>query len=265
MACSSSMDELVHRAQSGDRAAMEQLLLSVAPAIRRFAGRMCHNEADADDVLQDTLVAVTKNLPAFEGRSALTSWVFLLARTACSRRRRGKMAAPALGLEALDATASDAPSPLAEAEQHELARVLGEALDSLSDEHREVIMLRDVEGLSAAEAAVALELSVDALKSRLHRARGALREAIERCLRQGARLRPGCPDVARLWSDKLEGDLSARDCADMEAHIEACPACRRACHTLHGALLACQGAAGDRVPDALRERVADALASCTRT
>lgn len=243
---------------------MERLLLQVAPAVRRFARRMCRNDADADDVLQDTLIAVTKNLASFEGRSALTSWVFLLTRTACSRRRRGKKAEPTLGVEALDATAADTPSPLAEAEQHEIGRVLGEALDALSDEHREVIMLRDVEGLSAVEAADALELSVDALKSRLHRARGALREAVERCLGQGARLRPGCPDAAKLWSDKLEGDLSPRDCTEMEAHIEACPACRRACHTLHGALLACQSSPGDRVSDELRARVADALAACGR-
>lgn len=225
---------------------------------------MCRNDADADDVLQDTLVAVTKNLPSFEGRSALTSWVFLLARTACSRRRRGKKAQPTLGVEALDAVAADTPSPLAEAEQHEVGRVLDEALRALSDEHREVILLRDVEGLSAAEAAVALELTVDALKSRLHRARGALREAVEQCLREDTRPRPGCPDAARLWSDKLEGDLSPRDCAEMEAHLVACPACRRACHTLRDALLACQSVPGEQVSDDLRARVTEALAACAR-
>lgn len=248
---------------------MEQLLLKVAPSIRRFAGRMCRNDADADDVLQDTLVSVTKNLPSFEGRSALTSWVFLLARTACSRKRRGKQAEPALGIDALDTAVSDEPSPLAQAEQHELERVFGDALATLSDEHREVIMLRDVEGLSAVEAADALELSVDALKSRLHRARAALREEIERALggrrmNPGVRLRPGCPDVARLWSDKLEGDLSAADCAEMETHIESCHACRRACHTLHGALLACKNDGGDRVSDDIRQHVAAALTKCAR-
>lgn len=236
--------------------------MRVAPMVRRFAGRMCRDDADADDVLQDTLVAITKNLPSFEGRSALSSWVFLLARTACSRRRRGAGARATLGVEALEEAPSDAPSPLAEAEQHELERVLGDALDALADDHREVILLRDVEGLPATEAAVALGIGVDALKSRLHRARAALRAAVERCLDEGARLRPSCPDVARLWSEKREGDLSPRDCAEMEAHIEHCPACRRACHTLHGTLLACQAEVGSRVSDEMRARVDAALSAC---
>lgn len=256
------IEDHVARAQAGDRAAMQAVLLRVAPMVRRFARRMCRHDADADDVLQDTLVAVTKHLPAFEGRSALSSWVFSLARTACSRRRRGVGARPTLGLDALEPRPSDAPSPLAEAEQRELARVLDDALRALSDEHREVIVLRDVEGLSTAEAAEALGLGVDALKSRLHRARAALRASVERCLDQGARLGPGCPDVARLWSEKREGDLSPRDCAEMEAHVARCPSCRRACHTLRGTLLACQAEAGDTVSDDLRARVDAALGAC---
>ncbi len=222
---------------------MQAVLLRVAPMAHRFARRMCAHEADAEDVLQDTLVAVTKHLGAFGGRAALSSWVFTLARSACSRRRRGPLTRGAVGLEALVDASSEAPPPDAQAEQRELARVLGDALAELRDDHREVILLRDVEGLSAADAAVALEVSVDALKSRLHRARAALREAVERRLGDGARLDPRCPDVARLWSELREGSLSPGDCAAMQAHVDGCPTCRLACHTLRGAL---QGLPGRR-------------------
>ncbi len=93
-------DELapwVARAKAGDRVALEHVLAKVAPSVYRFGLRMCGNAHDADDVLQDTLVQVSEHLSQFEGRSALTSWVFTLARTACSRRRRGLKNRPAEG------------------------------------------------------------------------------------------------------------------------------------------------------------------------
>ena len=78
---------LIDRARQGDRDAMESVLESVAPSIRRFALGMCRNDADADDVVQDALLSIATNLGSFEGRSAFATWAFTLARTACSRRR----------------------------------------------------------------------------------------------------------------------------------------------------------------------------------
>ena len=111
-ACMSAvMDEaLVGRAQAGDRVAMQDLLTSVAPSIRRFALRMCRNEADADDVLQDALLSIATHLDSFEGRSSVPSWAFALTRSACSRRRRGKKNQPAEGEDALATRAIDATS-----------------------------------------------------------------------------------------------------------------------------------------------------------
>jgi len=229
-----TMDDLVRLAKSGDQAALEKLLVNVAPKVQRFGMRMCKNAPDADDVLQDTLLTILRHLPKFERRSSFTSWVFALTRSACARRRRGLKNKP--GME------------------------LAEALDELSDEYREVILLRDVESLTAPEAAESLGISVEALKSRLHRARQALRNTLAQVLEPtGPKASVTCPDIMELWSRKLEGDLDALDCAQMEKHLATCPACESACSALKNALGACRRQAARDVPVEIQEQVRAAL------
>lgn len=256
----SDLTSLVERARGGDREALDAVLANVAPSIHRFALRMCKNGHDADDVLQDTLMSVAKHLSDFEGRSALTSWVFTLTRNACARRRRGLKNRPPVSDERVAYEADPAPTPEARAAGQELVAALSSALDGLPDDYREVILLRDVEGLTAAETAAALEVSVDAVKSRLHRAREALRAALRPLLEPAAApATSGCPDVVAMWSKKLEGDLSQGDCASMEAHIAVCPTCSGACDALKRALLACQRVRGEDVPPAIQARVKAAV------
>jgi RNA polymerase sigma-70 factor (ECF subfamily) len=253
-------EEVVQRAQAGDRAALEVVLTSLAPSIRRFGLRMCKNAHDADDVLQDTLIAISRHLPELEGRSSLSSWVFALTRSACARRRRGLKNQPPVDDTRVADTADAAPSPESRLGDRELAAALSSAIDGLSEDHREVIALRDIEGLSAAEAASALGISVDALKSRLHRAREALRTSLKPWLEpQAARAPAGCPNVAVLWSKKLEGELDQADCAAMERHLETCPACSAACDALKQALVICRRVAEEDVPPEVQERVKRAM------
>ena len=254
------LDPLVKRARAGDVKALEELLASVAPAVQRFGLRMCKNPPDADDVLQDTLLAIATHLGEFEGRSSLSSWVFALTRSACARRRRGLK-------NQAHVSESDAPeprdptaSPEDRASDSELAGALNRALDGLSDEYREVILLRDVEGLTAPDAAAALGLSVDALKSRLHRARESLRTSLKPLLEPDApRPSSSCPEVVSLWSSKLEGDLSSADCAKMEEHVKSCPACAGACDALKRALLACRQSVTSAVRPEVQARVKAAV------
>lgn len=258
------LGELVARARKGDREALEAVLGTVAPSVHRFSVRMCKNVTDAEDVLQDTLISVANHLGEFEGRSSLSSWVFALTRSACARKRRGLKNRPPVSDDALAETPDTAPTPEAQAADHELSSALTGALDGLSDEHREIILLRDVEGLSAPEAASALGISVDAVKSRLHRAREALRGALRPILEPAIPPVPaGCPDVVALWSKKLEGDLSQGDCSAMEKHLETCPACGSACDALKRALLACQHVRTEEVPPAIQARVKAALSAWT--
>jgi RNA polymerase sigma-70 factor (ECF subfamily) len=253
------MDDLVARARRGDRAAVEELLAGIAPSVYRFGRRLCGNAHDADDVLQDTLINVADHIGEFDGRASLASWVFALARNACARRRRGLKNRPP---EAFDRVADEpdiAPSPELGAAGRELAAALGRALATLPLESREVVLLRDVEGLSASETASALGTSVDAVKSRLHRAREALREELRPLLEAPAPGGSDCPDVTLLWSKKLEGELSQEDCAAMEKHVESCTRCARACGALKQALGACRSAGSGAVPASVQERVKAAV------
>lgn len=255
------MDEMVVRAQRGDTAALEELLAAVAPTVLRFARRMCKSDADADDVVQDTLLAAATHLTDFEGRSSLSSWLFALARSACARKRRGLANRPAEDAAVLVAHADPRPSPESQAEAGELAAALERALAAMPEDYREVLVLRDLEGLTAPEAAEAIGIGVDALKSRLHRARGALRDALLASLQPSAPRVPaaGCPDVVQALSRKLEGELTPDDCARMEAHLAGCPSCRSACDALEGALATCRRAKEAPVSPEIRARLERAL------
>ena len=255
LTATSNLDALLDRARRGDREALEAVLARVAPAVHRFGLRMCKNAHDAEDVLQDTLLNVAKHLGDFEGRSSLSSWVFSLTRSACARKRRGLKNRPPVSDEHMVGKPDLAANPEAQAAHRELASALSGALDGLSDDYREVILLRDVEGLSAPEAASSLGITVDALKSRLHRAREALRSALRPLLEPAGHAAAGCPDVVALWSQKLEGDLSQGDCSAMEKHIAGCPACNAACDALKRALLACQDVRAEEVPPEIQARV----------
>lgn len=252
--------DLVTRARAGDRAAMERLLASVAPSIKRFAHRMCRHDADAEDVLQDALLSIATHLGDFEGRSALPSWAFAITRSACARRRRGKKNEPADGDDALRDRPAEDPSPSDRVEAGETRALVERALDRLPEEHREVLLLRDAEGLSGAEAAAALGVSIDALKSRLHRARSALRDELRPILESDAAPRAStCPDVVRAFSRNLEGDLDASACAEMEAHVSGCPACGRTCDVLQEALTACRASPTPSLTPELEARVRAAV------
>lgn len=255
--------DLLVRAKGGDRQALESLLSTLAPSILRFGTRMCRGGHDAEDVLQDTLLTIANHLGEFKGESSLESWVFALTRSACARRTRGLKNKPPLSDEYLVSERDAAPSPEERAAERELSRVLHAALDGLSDEHREVIHLRDVEGLTAPEAAHALGISVDALKSRLHRAREALRVNLRPVLEPNIQSPPNCPDVVALWSKKLEGDLRQSDCERMENHLATCASCGAACSALKEALSACTRARSETVPPWVEDRVRRAVLAWT--
>jgi RNA polymerase sigma-70 factor (ECF subfamily) len=252
---------LVDRARGGDAAAMEELLAGVAPAVQRFGRRMCQSEHDADDVVQDTLINIATHLDQFEGRASLSSWAFALARSACSRRRRGLKNRPPVADDAAAERVDPAPTPEQHVASAELGSALSQALDALSDDHREVILLRDVEGLTAPEASAALGVSVDAVKSRLHRARAALRDALRPVLEPEPAPPPAgdCPDVVELWSRYADGELGPEDCAAMERHLQNCPSCGAACQALKSALGACRAVRQSAVPPTIQEHVRRAL------
>ena len=250
--------ELLAAAREGDAAALEALLVRYQPHLYRFGLRMCGNAEDAGDVAQESLVSMARSLRAFRGDSSVSSWLFTIARRFCIKKRRRSKFAPgreesidAPGTDAAQRLADPAPSPEQSATNQELAAVLTRAIDALDPPHREVLVLRDVEGLSAPEVAKVLGISVDAVKSRLHRARIAVRQEVAPVLGSPAIATPRvsmCPDVLALFSRHLEGEIDPGVCATMEAHLARCGHCRGACESLKRTLAMCRQLATPEVP-----------------
>ncbi len=253
--------ELVAAARAGDPRALEALLVRHAPMVRRVGARLSRTEADADDVLQDTLLTAARSFEGFRGEASFSTWLYTIARSHAQKRRgRGKLAAaPTVSLEdsveALELL-DEGDHPEDAMLRHELGEAVARALTGLDPVSREIVILRDVEGLSAKEVAGALGVGVDAVKSRLHRARVRLRDAL------GAAIAPaeaGCPDVVTLFSRYLEGEIDAVSCERMQAHVEGCGRCSSACDSLRTTLRACSASVSGRVADEVQAQVRAAL------
>jgi RNA polymerase sigma-70 factor, ECF subfamily len=259
----SSDEELVAAARAGSADAIEALLEKYQQRIFAFGLRMCGDVEDAKEVLQETLLAAARNVKDFRGGSSLSTWLYTIARSFCIKRRRRAKYAPAeeLSLDALGAALPAAgPAPDEIASQREIRRALAGVIEALDPDSREVLVLRDIEGLTAPEVAEVTDTSVDAVKSRLHRARASVRALLE--ARLGAEplaRRPDCPDVLTAFSKKLEGDLAPTLCADLERHVDACAACRGACESLKRALATCAHLTARPVPEDIKQSVRKAL------
>jgi RNA polymerase sigma-70 factor, ECF subfamily len=260
--------DLLEAARSGSGDALEALLERHEARLYRFARRLCRHREDAEDVLQESLLAAARGLSGFRGASSIGTWLYTIARSFCIKKRRRSVFAPAE--VSLDTEASIAargvpdpgrrPDEALEASRLETA--LERAIAALDRPYREVLLLRDVEGLPAAEVARVTGLSVPAVKTRLHRARGRLREALAPLLApRGAPALPArpCPDIVRLFSRHLEGDISARTCARMEKHQAGCPRCEATCDGLKEVLRMCRTAPEPEIPAELQDQVRRAV------
>jgi len=176
-----SDEALVRRSAAGDRSAFERLASRHAAALYRFTVRVCGGEREAEDALQDGLLAAWRGAATFRGESAARTWLYQVVVNACRRRHRRRAGEPAEieGEEAAAAVAADESGPEERVSARQAARALDAALAELAPEAREVLMLRDVEGLSGDETAAALGLGLAAMKSRLHRARLDLKARVE--------------------------------------------------------------------------------------
>ncbi len=262
---------LLEAARSGDASALSTLLERHEPQLYRFARRLCRHREDAEDVLQDSLLAAARNLRTFRGDSALATWLYTIARSFCIKKRRRSVFAPVEvslegeGVLAVRGLRDPARGPEQALQHARLTEALEAGIASLDRRYREVLLLRDVEGLSANEVAGVTGLSLAAVKTRLHRARARLRIALAPFLGVGEPAEAAgsaasrCPDIVRLFSRHLEGDVSARTCARMERHLAGCPGCKAACEALKQVLQACRTAPGPTLPRELQERVRAAV------
>ncbi|GEL70235.1 RNA polymerase subunit sigma-24 [Myxococcus virescens] len=183
--------QLLARAQDGDVSAFEALVDAHRDKVYGLALRMTRSEADAAEITQDTFLSAYQHLKDFRGDAAFGSWVHRIAANHALMRLRHRRVAQAAEQELQGPEFTERGS-LAEypqtdwsrdAEEKALDAELGSAIQQASDRlpegYREVFLLKDVEGLSYEQIAEATGDSIPAIKSRLHRARLALREAID--------------------------------------------------------------------------------------
>lgn len=168
-------------AQAGDLAALDRLITTHRQGVYRYGLHVCRTTEDAEDAVQETLWAATRAIRTFRGTAtSIASWLFTIVRRECLRLIDGHRRAPHPLDGAEDAVVADVIDPEDAVALRQRVELLAGALTDLDPLHREVILLRDIRELSAPEAAAELGISIDALKSRLHRARVNLRDHVAR-------------------------------------------------------------------------------------
>lgn len=179
--------ELVARAKSGDTDAFAQLVEANQNRIYSLALRMVGNPEDAADLAQEAFLSAWRGLERFQGEAAFSTWLYRLASNACidflRKEKRKRAAGGVLSLDDTEEGATlDLPDydadPHRQLEQSEVRRAIADGLAGLSPEHRNVLTLREISGLSYAEIADLLGLEEGTVKSRISRARLALRKKL---------------------------------------------------------------------------------------
>lgn len=171
-------EEAVRRVRDGEAALFEIVMRRYNQRLFRVARAILRDDAEAEDVLQQGYVNAYAHLHQFAGQARFSTWLTrIVTYEALGRLRRRGRAREGTGEEDMAETvAARQPDPEQQAYAGELRRALEASLDALPEAYRTVFVLRDVEGLSTAEAAECLEVSEDVVKTRLHRARALLRE-----------------------------------------------------------------------------------------
>ncbi len=180
--------ELVLLAQRGDKDAFTELVRRYEGKVYALAYRIMGNREDASDILQDTFIQAFKKIRTFERKSAFSTWLYRIAMNNClmKKRRDGKVSVYSIdspvttdeGEELKRQLVDWSNDPLATIENKETRNRVEKALSELPEQYREVVLLRDVDGLSNKEVAEILKISVASVKSRLHRGRLFLRNKL---------------------------------------------------------------------------------------
>jgi len=182
--------ELVQAINAGRTDRFAELVNRYEKKLYNFGLRMCGSVQDAEDMVQDTFLNVFKYLGSFRYETKLRNWIYRIATSACIKRRRKSKFAPDRELSLDEFMPGDgegvpreipdwANVPLDQLLDEELAKTVKMGIDSLPDKYRMILLLRDIEGFSTAEAAQILDLTESNVKVRLHRARLYLRDRLK--------------------------------------------------------------------------------------
>jgi len=182
--------ELIRAINAGRRELFQKLVKRHEQSLYNFGYRMCGNVQDAEDVVQETFLNVFKYLKNFRYEAKFRNWMYRIATSTCIKKKRKSKYAPEKELSLDDFIPKDpadiptdmpswATLPLDKVLNDELSSHIKEAILSLPDKYRMVIVLRDIEGFSTEEAAQILNLTPSNIKVRLHRARLFVRDQLK--------------------------------------------------------------------------------------
>ncbi len=188
--------ELAEELLRGNAAAFDEFVNIFQSKIFQYTLMMCGHREDAEEVAQDTLLKVFENFDQLQDARNVRAWVFRIARNACLMKRRKSVFAPKTELsleDYLPRTEEDGSGvrmqiadwsrvPESQLLQKQLKEILAAAIRELPEIYRSVLLLRDVEELNTEETAEILDVKIDVVKTRLHRARLAIRQKLDRHL-----------------------------------------------------------------------------------
>ena len=180
--------ELIAEFQKGNQDSFEELIQRYSSKVFSLASRLTRNSEDAEEVIQDVFVTVYRKIAGFEGKSSFSSWLYRVTVNAAFMKLRKRRQDPAIPLEDLMQQAQTVPALRSPENvhvdslsiRHEMLQALESAIQRLPDEYRPVFILRDVDGLTSREVGKILDLTVPAVKSRLHRSRLMLRKKLQK-------------------------------------------------------------------------------------
>ncbi|HET53689.1 MAG TPA: sigma-70 family RNA polymerase sigma factor [Ignavibacteria bacterium] len=183
-----SEELLIQKAQNGDRAALAQLVKNYEQTVYNFSFKICRNKEKAEHTMQETFLSMVKNIEQFSGKSKLSTWLYTVVSNNCLMLARSQKKHEYSSIDDEDNLISEDNiadwkiTPDQISENIELKNILDDAIQNLPADYRVVFLLRDVEGLSTEETGKITELSIPAVKSRLHRARAFLRNELNKKL-----------------------------------------------------------------------------------
>ncbi len=168
---------LVKRIQRGESGAFEELLDAYGSRVLRLVRRYTTNPCDAEDIVQEVFIDIARGIGTFRGDSAVMTWVYRIAVNHCMRHRQG-VRPESVSLDGLfrEPSSDGRFDPERCAERSDLARTVYAAMDNLTEDHRDVIVLHELHGLTYLECAATLEIPVGTVKSRLSNAFRRMRE-----------------------------------------------------------------------------------------
>ncbi|CAM5343095.1 RNA polymerase sigma factor [Streptomyces atroolivaceus] len=169
-------ERLIKAAQDGDVTSLTTVVMESQPHVRKFAISLCASPQDAEDAAQEALIILYRKIGTLRATGALASWMFRIVRNECLRQVR------LLVPQRADASAEPEASAEQSAEDAVLHRMeverIAAAVSALPRDQRQILIMRDIQGLPGKTVAHSLGLSNAAMKSRLHRARTALRHSL---------------------------------------------------------------------------------------